>query len=151
MTFANGMKKLRWLSSVAWTVVAVATIAIVLWGLTVASPSVVVDRQGFAEFGIAGGALTICLLLAVRRMWRLVAVPVGLFVIWSISAGWGSEVSRFQLGQGGPWFGGAPYELVGFIVLLLVATAAIRSVQPRELNREQGVGGQPATPPRVGG
>lgn len=81
------MKNLPWTSSVAWVVLGFATAWLVLWGLAVASSSVVVDRQGFGEFGIAGGTLTMGLLFAARGLWKFAAIPLVLFVGWCLVGG----------------------------------------------------------------
>lgn len=123
------MKNLRWVAAVAWMVIAAAIATVSLWGLSIASPSVVVNRQGFVEFGIAGGALTLCLLFACSGPWKLAAIPAGLFCCWCTTVGWQAESPRFELGQGGPWFGRVPLELIGFVALVVVASAIILSLR----------------------
>jgi hypothetical protein len=135
------MKNHQWIACAAWMVIALETVALGLWGAAVASSAVAVNRWGFIEFGICGFAMMLCLTLVASGHWKLIAIPVGLFVYWSIAVGWDAEPPRFALGQGAPWVADVSIQGIGFLSLLVVASGVLlyrRSGKPRRDKDEVG-------------
>lgn len=133
----DDMQIIRWVKALSWVVVAVATAVVGLMGLNIASASVIRDRSAILGFGIAGAIVTLSLMVATKGLWKLIALPVGLLYCWCGAAGWDVESPRFESAQGGPWFDGVPFDLVGLLALLGVASTILSSGHPRKPKREQ--------------
>jgi len=119
------MKLSRFMRLTAWIAIVVSMCWVALWGVAVSSPSVLVNRQGFAEFVVAAGAVTMGLVLCAKGPWRLVAGLPCLFYGWCFAAGWRKESPGFEQGNGGPWFANVPWMLLLFMALFGLSCAAL--------------------------
>ena len=124
------MNRYRYLGIAAWIVIVLSVCFVALMGVALVSPSVVKDKQDIAEFAVLAGAVSIGLAVCARGLWKIFAVPVFFYYVWCIRGGMRVENSRFERGDGGPWFGSESWQMLLFLGLFVAVCFALKRSAP---------------------
>ena len=91
---------------VGWILVVWVSMMNLSVGFSVASPSVVLSRSSFLWSFLFSMISVAVLLWVLPKLTKLVAVLLMGFFFMCLFEGWGHEVNRFSMGQGGGWLDG---------------------------------------------
>ena len=117
----------------SWVVIALTIAWQMLWGIAIASPSVVNNRQVFLEFGISSLGVVVAAGFVFRLYWKISAGLFAVYFLLCINEGWSNEFLRFKSGSGGDWLSVFPASSVAVLFSLAVAIALRRCGRRRKV------------------